>query len=118
RTRRLKLGPKTSRSVLRRGTNPLSSSAKRPCNREGSPDQNEACVFGQRERSYGVDNLVIVHRRHQGCRVADEQGPPCPALTAAEGGDRDGAAHESEQDVVNAVPQIENPEQRADCARR
>src|SRR4030095_7645754 len=36
-------------------------------------------------------------------RVADEQCPPRPAFAAAERGDRDDAADESEQNVVNAV---------------
>ena len=50
--------------------------------RKRSPDEGEAEVLRQLERSDRAHGHVVRHRRHQGDRVADEQHPPCPALTA------------------------------------
>src|SRR5262249_2806171 len=73
---------------------------------ERDPDERQTEVFRQLERPDGVRRPVVGDRRHQCDGVADKQSPPCPALTAAEGGGDDGAAQKAQQDVVPSIHSV------------
>src|SRR5205809_6457145 len=70
---------------------------------ESPADHGEAEVFRQFERPNGIDRPVVRHGRYKCDCVADQQRPPCPAITTAKGGDSDGARHQPERHVKHAV---------------